>query len=214
VAEFCTCGAKLVDDALFCHKCGKPQREIVAAEPEPEPEPPPLPAAVATAAVPLTPEISFHNRIAVRVALLCAAVASLLISVPMPVFVAAFWVLLCLTVSGFLAVYLYHRRTGTFLTVRSGARMGWLTGVFCYAIALVLFALTAAVVSRQGGLAEVYRKQMQSQSGANIEEALKILESPGGVTMVVIFTLVVCFVFFTGLPTIGGALGAKVLEKE
>ncbi len=37
--DFCTCGAQLPPDALFCHKCGKPQREIapVAAEaPAPE----------------------------------------------------------------------------------------------------------------------------------------------------------------------------------
>ena len=30
--ETCTCGAQLPPDSLFCHKCGKPQREI--AEPE------------------------------------------------------------------------------------------------------------------------------------------------------------------------------------
>jgi len=24
----CTCGAELPPDSLFCHKCGKPQREI------------------------------------------------------------------------------------------------------------------------------------------------------------------------------------------
>ena len=30
MSEFCTCGAELPPDALFCHKCGKPQREISA----------------------------------------------------------------------------------------------------------------------------------------------------------------------------------------
>ena len=30
--EFCTCGTKLVPDSLFCHKCGKAQREILAPE--------------------------------------------------------------------------------------------------------------------------------------------------------------------------------------
>ena len=33
MADFCTCGAELPPDALFCHKCGKPQREIVEPEP-------------------------------------------------------------------------------------------------------------------------------------------------------------------------------------
>ena len=26
--EFCSCGSELPPDALFCHKCGKPQREL------------------------------------------------------------------------------------------------------------------------------------------------------------------------------------------
>ena len=40
VPEYCTCGAKLPEDALFCHKCGKPQREdLIVAEPPPPPPP-------------------------------------------------------------------------------------------------------------------------------------------------------------------------------
>ena len=31
--EFCSCGAQLPPDALFCHKCGKPQRDIVEPDP-------------------------------------------------------------------------------------------------------------------------------------------------------------------------------------
>ena len=36
--QYCSCGTRLVEDALFCHKCGKPTREIVPEE-EPESEP-------------------------------------------------------------------------------------------------------------------------------------------------------------------------------
>ncbi len=32
--DFCTCGAQLPLDALFCHKCGKPQRDVIEPEPE------------------------------------------------------------------------------------------------------------------------------------------------------------------------------------
>jgi hypothetical protein len=211
VAERCTCGATLLEGALFCHKCGKPQRDISPAEPEPAPSPPP-PTAVAPA--PPAQEISFHNRIAVRVAMLCAALSMLVVSVPMPVFLTAFWMLLWLAVAGFLAVYIYHRRTGVFLTVRGGARMGWLTGIFCYLIALVLFALTAVLLSRSRDLAAALREQMQNQGGANVEEALRLLESPGEFTVVILTMLVFFFLVFTGLPMIGGALGAKVLEKD
>jgi len=40
MSEFCSCGAQLPPDALFCHKCGKPQRELVAPEPEVQAERP------------------------------------------------------------------------------------------------------------------------------------------------------------------------------
>ena len=70
--EFCTCGAQLPPDALFCHKCGKPQRDIVT----PEIEPNTYPAAVEASVAPPPPAprlqplpLNFHNPIAVRIAL-------------------------------------------------------------------------------------------------------------------------------------------------
>ena len=36
--------------------------------------------------------------------------------------------------AGFLAVYLYSRRTGQMLSLRSGARMGWITGIFSFTL--------------------------------------------------------------------------------
>jgi hypothetical protein len=40
------------------------------------------------------------------------------------------------------------------------------------------------------------------------------LSSPGMIAGVVVFYLMLFFVVFTALPIIGGALGAKVLEKQ
>jgi len=74
--EFCTCGAQLPPDALFCHKCGKPQRELVVPEthiPEHAEFALPLaPSAVNPEAAPM----NFHNRVAVRIALLVAVIAT------------------------------------------------------------------------------------------------------------------------------------------
>ena len=64
-----------MEGALFCHKCGKPQRDILPVEPEParvEPEPPPLPVTAA-------PAIGFHNGAAVRIALV-AGILSIILS--------------------------------------------------------------------------------------------------------------------------------------
>jgi len=133
VPEFCTCGAQLPPDARFCHKCGKPQYDYPGVE-----ELEPAPALVEIAIAPQTPlvqvsgEISFHNRLAVRIGFI-AAMGAVMISVfPIP------WPLVRLPVAflaaGFLAVYLYSRRTGQTLSIRSGARMGWITGIFSFTL--------------------------------------------------------------------------------
>src|ERR1044071_8323555 len=66
VPEFCTCGARLPEDARFCHKCGKPQRDEPLMVEEARP-PPPFPRDVP---VVLAPPIGFHNGPAVRIGLL------------------------------------------------------------------------------------------------------------------------------------------------
>src|SRR5690349_13050214 len=104
--------------------CAKPQREedIPAPEPisfQPIAVPPPPPAVI---------PVSFRNRIAVQIALMTASMAALLC------WVFIFGFVIWLPAAGFLAVYLYHRRTGQLLSTGGGARMGWLTGSFLFGI--------------------------------------------------------------------------------
>jgi hypothetical protein len=220
VAEYCTCGAKLPPDALFCHRCGKPQRELMAEEaPDPVVEAAVEPAAPAPAAahVPAAPvEIGFHNGLAVRSALLAAALSSLLISLPTPLVLTAPWMLVWLMFSGFLAVRFYLRRTGVPVSVRGGFRMGWITGVFCFLIAMVFFTITIISISSQEGIAAFYRKQFTGRvpAGVDMNQMMAMLESPTGLSMVLIFALVVLFLIYTLLPTVGGGLAARMLEKK
>src|SRR5215467_9373614 len=91
--EKCTCGAQLVRDAVFCHKCGRAVREIVV---EAEPEAPAhVPSAAATAATMPQPEqlppVGFHNKVAVRIASWVAMVAMLLAGVT-PILIVPAWV--------------------------------------------------------------------------------------------------------------------------
>ncbi len=164
--------------------------------------------------VPATSAIGFGNRQAVRTAMLAAAVTSLLMMVPWPL--APFFLVVWLLAAGFSAVYAYNRRTGEALSMRSGVRLGWLTGVFCFLITLILTVSTALALASSGGLASLWRKQIQenAQPGLNVEQMLEVLDSPMGLSLVVIFSLGLLFLLFTTLPMIGGALGAKVLEKE
>ena len=216
VAGYCSCGALLVEDALFCHKCGKPQREIGPAEPETieAPVEPPAPSIGLTPAPPTPGEINFHNRSAVGIAMLCAVGAWILINVSTGLVVTALWAIPWLVVAGFCAVYLYHRRTGILLSVGKGARLGWLTGVFSFLIALVLFVVTIIIASTQGGFLTMFRAQMEAQAGPNIDEVTKVLESPASVALMLIFGLLFGFCVTVVLPVLGGALCAKVLEKE
>jgi hypothetical protein len=212
VPEFCTCGAQLPPDARFCHKCGKPQYDYPGVE-EPEPTPALVEIATAPPAPRLQPtgEISFHNRLAVRIGFI-AAMGAVMISVfPIP------WPFVRLPVAflaaGFLAVYLYSRRTGQTLSIRSGARMGWITGIFSFTLVSILFTVAIVAISSQGDFA----KQLLSQLPANDARADVIqqaLSNPALILGVVVLYLVLFFVIFTALPMIGGALGAKVLEKE
>jgi hypothetical protein len=208
----------LLPDSLFCHKCGKPQRDIA-----PEEEPAVVVPEVESAAAPpvivppaLPGVINFHNKLAVRTGLLCAGLSLLAITLSPSMMFMMLWMLFWLTVAGFMAVYLYHRRSGQFLSVRGGARMGWITGLFCFLIALVIFSISAIAQSFEGGLVEAFRKQMtmQGSGGPEMEQMLQLIESPGGMAALLGLMVVFLFFMFAGLPVIGGALCAKVLEKD
>ena len=73
--EHCSCGTTLVENARFCHRCGKPTFEM---EDVAEADAPPLPMAQAIpdATSAATPRpISFRNPIAMRVAfLMCVGI--------------------------------------------------------------------------------------------------------------------------------------------
>jgi len=193
VPEFCTCGAQLPPDALFCHRCGKPQRELPSAQEEPAPP----------------PGIGLRNSQAVRVALLTGSLTFLASLMPLPVALR----FLILVAAGALSVYLYRRRSGVALEVTSGARMGWITGLFCFVIFTVLFTVSVAaltVILRDASLEAAYRQQMSSMgmSPENIQQALEALQNPAQL----IGALLTAFVILTLLPALGGALGARLFR--
>jgi len=216
VPEYCTCGAKLIPEARFCHKCGRPLFEWTPPEePSREDTVPPAPISAPTGAP--VADIGFHDRTAVRTGLVMALVSSVLISLPMPMYVNLVWMVGWLTASGFLAVYFYQRRTGRQLTVRQGARLGWMVGVFCFAVATILFTVTVLAISSRGSLAEFYRDRLTAQgapSNLDVERMLDMLERPAGLASLIFVSLLMLFVLLTLLPALGGAMGAKVLERD
>jgi hypothetical protein len=212
VPEFCTCGAQLPPDARFCHKCGKPQYDYPGLE---EIAPAPVPAEVVT--LPQTPdvqlsgEISFHNRLAVRIGFVAALAAVFVFLVPLPF--PFLRLLIAFVAGGFFAVFLYSRRTGQTLSIGGGARMGWITGIFSFTMLSVLFAVVMVKISNDGGLAKYLLSQLPAND-ARSESVAQAFNDPAMLVVLVLLSLGMLFIVLTALPIIGGALGAKVLEKE
>lgn len=202
--DTCSCGTELPADALFCHKCGKPQRHIQAVEPPapaveaPLPPPTPLPQPL---------PLNFHNPIAVRIAFLVALVTALMSW--LPVLNIVMW-----AGAGFFAVFLYRRRTGYLLSVRAGVQMGWITGVMSYAITIVFFTVTVLPTALSGGIGALFQAQFKNVTDPNMQEALKMFESGPGLAFLLVFTLFMLFVFICALSIAGGALGAKVVGQD
>jgi hypothetical protein len=206
--DFCTCGVQLPPDSLFCHKCGKPQREVLEPEPQPDivaefvpPATPPVDIA------PQPPALNFHNLVALRIAFVVAPVAFLLSWIPALNLVL--WI-----AAGFLAVFFHRRRTGDPLNVRAGVRLGWITGVIMFAITTVIFTLTVVPLAANGGIANLFRQQLKNPSDPNVQEALRMLETAPGMVTVLLVMLFMLFVFITLLSMAGGALGAKFVSRS
>ena len=204
--ETCTCGAELPLDARFCHKCGKPQRDepvaaMLAAEA--------LPAAAPPAAAPIVPlvPLGFRNPVALRVGLLAAVLLCLTMMIPGVNYAYVVW----WVGAGYFSVWIYKRRTGQRLTVRGGAHMGWITGVLSCVLLSVLFAFFMAAIQRTGGLGalktQLHDFAIDQQA---IDEAVKRLQNPVDVLVSLAGIFVVMMLFCTA----GGALGAKILNKD
>ncbi len=199
--ETCTCGAQLPPDALFCHKCGKPQRDIVPPEPEivqPSFQPTAGVEAPAQSAPqwspPEPPAPTFRNPLAVRISLLVGVAGTFLGFIPLLNWLAA----------GFFTVFFYRRRTKTPLTVNAGMRLGWITGIIMFTMWCIEFALLKAF----GNFKDLLEQQMQGlpSNDPYVQQVLAFLESPAGlVTVVMMF-----FVMITCFSVAGGALGAKL----
>jgi hypothetical protein len=203
MAEYCTCGAQLPPDALFCHKCGKPQRDIVAPEVESNTY-----AAAAVEAPPVPPRpqplpLNFHNPIAVRIALL-AAVSATVLSMFLPI---VNWL-----AAGFFAVFFYCRKTGFRMDVVAGVKIGWITGLIAYGFYAIVFTAEQLPDALSGHLGKTILEQMKNsafQDPATIQQMTRVMETNPG--MVLLLLLAALFVFVTCLSMAGGALGAKLV---
>ena len=200
--DYCNCGAQLPADALFCHKCGKPQRELIPAASTIEPEAPPMPTPGNAAPVFVAPAaryampMSFRNPAAARTALF-VGIAGGLISNLLP--------LISWLAAGFFAVFFYRRRTHDRLNIAAGMRLGWLTGLIMFTI----WGIAFAAMGFSGALTAQLEQRMKSMpfsssDPAYLQLAHAMTSGPG-----LLLPLGFGFIVIICLSVAGGALGAK-----
>jgi uncharacterized membrane protein (DUF485 family) len=207
--EYCTCGTQLVEGARFCHKCGRP----TSGEPEIAVE---VPRSILTPSV-LTPpvlppmgdmQVSFANPVVLRIAFAAAALSILMDSMLSVLFII--WAM----GAGFMAVWMYRRRTGLPVSVSSGAKLGWITGVFSFVISTVM--VTAAVLLSGDKLAQELRHQVTTtwSKDPNYQQILSTFENPATFATAIVFAMFFFFVLLSVASVAGGALGARFSNKQ
>jgi uncharacterized protein YqgC (DUF456 family) len=120
--------------------------------------------------------------------------------------------LIALAAGGFFAVYLYRRRTGAILSVANGARLGWLSGIFIFAIAIVVFTIQFVTAPPSQMMNELRDQMTKNYSATEVQinQVVGFLASPSGIGTIVVFS----FIMITLLPALGGAVGAKILNRH
>jgi hypothetical protein len=198
--EYCTCGTQLVEEARFCHKCGRP----TSGEAELPPEvsriiltPPVLPPIVDT-------QVSFANPVVLRIAFAAAAISILLDSMLVVLFII--WAM----GAGFMAVWMYRKRTGLPVSVISGAKLGWITGVFSFVISTILLTTTVVLSG------EDFRNQVTAvwSRDPNYKQLLSTFQDPATFATFIIFALFFFFLLLSLASVAGGALGARFSNKQ
>jgi hypothetical protein len=152
--------------------------------------------------------VSFANPVVLRIAFAAAALSILMDSLLGVLFII--WAM----AAGFMAVWMYRRRTGLPISVRSGAKLGWITGVFSIVISTIM--VTAGVVMSGDKMAQELRSQAAAMYGTDpkYQEALRLFENPATFASVVVFMLVFFFLLLSLASVAGGALGARFSNKQ
>lgn len=196
--ENCTCGARLAENARFCHLCGRPVFEPEIPEPAVAPPIPNLSAQAPPVRVPLP--VSFSNPIALRVAFLMSLIVMLLTMIPFVNYLSPVWWM----VAGSSAVMLYRRLTGMSLSVGAGARLGSITGVLAFLSLVVIIALTFTFAGH-----DLFQEMLKQNPDAS-----QVLNNPPMLAMAAGLALVILFAMVVGMCTAGGALGARLANRN
>jgi hypothetical protein len=208
--ENCDCGWRAIPEgASFCPGCGKPLTAD-ARETERQANAFPRPRAEQEEAGPVD-RVTFGTPGALRSCYWSAAFAAIIMSLP-------YASLLCFIVypaAGFYSVHSFRRQARKRVTLRAGAKLGFLTGVITFALLLILLTIASTMPGSPGISATLDELESSFEQQGEAELAARVQGLRGDPTALALLALISLSVGFgvtTGFAAAGGALGAKVLE--
>jgi hypothetical protein len=120
--------------------------------------------------------------------------------------------------AGFLSVVLYRRRCpATHFTAGMGARLGALTGGLGFGVLAAILALWTAFRSGKeihDALLNNIQQYAAHSSDPRMQQVLELFNTPDGFTFIMVFGLFMTLVAFLIFSSLGGALGAFLLQRK
>ena len=118
--------------------------------------------------------------------------------------------------AGGLTVALYAKRSPGGLSRGSGARIGAAGGLFGWAILLLIFLLELSIGGGRlvSALRETVEQQIAKNPDPRAQEVLATLNSPGGMTMLVVLGMLLFLAVALVCGAIGGSIGASLLRRN
>ena len=200
----------------FCPECNAPQIRVgtqVATPPLPpgtpdEIQPPAEPVPMAKA----RPRQPVNWSKAVPAAGSAGILLAVALLVPLAVFL--FWMLM----AGVLAVAFYRRGNPDPISPGDGARIGAISGLLGYILFAIASSLRLLLGGGGGQLRDQFVRQVQEMAASStdpqVQQAAKALMTPEALAFVIVVALVVIFVLFVVLCSIGGAAGASLFRDR
>lgn len=200
----------------FCPHCGAPQIRVLIAEPAGAT----IPTAEAAAIPQLSASLPASQTVpvlavpmqwsqALKPCTLAAGVASLLMLLGLNPFVGMVSV-------GFLAVVFYRQlRPQASIRPGTGARLGALSGLICFAMASIVEAMLVLVLHRGAEIRQALLTAINQAAARTADaQALAMFEhfrSPEGLEFLMVFGLLFGLIAAIVLSALSGALGGAVL---
>ena len=175
------------------------------AEPEPDR------VVIAKAAIAPETNVDFRNRVAVKSCLL-AACFSLIFGVLLSPVGSGVLFPFVLFGGGWISSYLYCRGSAQPINVRSGAALGWISGLFTFLILLVLITLLFMTLASNPEFVQMLRDS-SGKYGARAEDMNQLLDLPKHPDRLAL-GLGLNFVQLTVFSSLGGLLHAFARRRH